>query len=190
MEKINNYDDLIFDNTYSIDDELLWMDEYMPKDMEVTTLSFFQNTVQHWMHEPVLPEEYPALVFQLKQALTGFPVDTFNFCDFSEMMDLDVENGIVRSGRILCMKIAGPLTEIIKYIHTLQFSDATGFVYILQGIWNLNYAAQIEEALHAASFPQIPIIRSLVYEDIMETPVMTLIIKVDPEKKGIDKCNP
>ena len=88
------------------------------------------------------------------------------------------------------MKIAGPLTEIIKYIHTLQFSDATGFVYILQGIWNLNYAAQIEEALHAASFPQMPIIRSLVYEEIMETPVMTLIIKVDPEKKGIDKCNP
>jgi hypothetical protein len=54
----------------------------------------------------------------------------------------------------------------------------------------LNYAAQIEEALHAASFPQIPIIRSLVYEEILETPVMTLIIKVDPEKKGIDKCNP
>ena len=29
MEKINNDDDLIFDNTYSIDDELLWMDEYI-----------------------------------------------------------------------------------------------------------------------------------------------------------------
>ena len=187
MEKINNDDDLIFDNTYSIDDELLWMDEYMPKDMKVTTLSFFQNTIQHWMHEPVLPEEFPALVFQLKQALTGFPVDTFNFCDFSEMMDLDVENGNVRSGRILCMKIAGPLTEIIKYIHNLQFSDATGIIYILQGIWNLTYTAQIEESLRAASYPQIPIIRSLVYEDTLHIPEVTLIIKIDPAEETVSK---
>ena len=173
------FDNFITDNAYSIEDEMLWMDEYIPKDMTVATLSFFQNTIQHWSHEPILPEEYPALVFLLKQPLTGLPVDTFNFSDFTDMMDIDVETGAVRSGKILCMKIAGPIAGIPEYIRDLRFSSATGIVYILQGIWNLTYAAQIEEALRAASYPKIPIIRSLVYEDMLHIPEVTLIIKID-----------
>ena len=183
----DNFDNFISDNAYSIEDEMLWMDEYIPMDMPVMTLSFFQNTIQHWSHEPILPEEYPALVFLMKQPLTGLPVDTFNFSDFTDMMDIDAENGTVRSGKILCMKIAGPIADIPEYIRSLRFSGATCIIYILQGIWNLTYAAQIEEALHAASYPQIPIIRSLVYEDTLHIPEVTLIIKIDPAEETVSK---
>ena len=161
----------------TVEDEMLWMDGYLPENISVTSLSFFQTPIQHWELELVLPEDYPALVYLLKPSLTGFPVDSFNLSDFTDMMGIDAESSTLRSGKILCMKISGPLTGIADYIRKIKFSDVAAAAYILQGIWTLKDAAQIEDALRAATFSQIQIIRALSFEEKMENPVVTLIIK-------------
>ena len=177
MEKFNGFNNSISDAPDSIEDEMLWMDGYLPENISVTSLSFFQTPIQHWELELVLPEDYPALVYLLKPSLTGFPIDSFNLSDFTDMMGIDAESGTLRSGKILCMKISGPLTGIADYIRKIQFSDVAAAAYILQGIWTLKDAAQIEDALRAATFSQIQIIRALSFEEKMENPVVTLIIK-------------
>lgn len=143
MDRFTDFYNSISDTADTIEEEMLWMDEYLPKNMDVASLSFFQNPVQHWELEVVLPEDYPALLYLLKPSLTGFPVDSFNFNDFTDMMGIDAEHGTLRSGKILCMKISGPLSGITDFIRKTHFSGATAVAYILQGIWTLKDAAQI-----------------------------------------------
>lgn len=171
-------------------EDIEWMHEYVPPKFAVNSHSFFGTPISIDRQVLSMPKDFPALVYLLKPALQGSPIDTFTFEDFTECMGINPANGNLSSGELHCWRLSGPSDGIASAIEGLNLSDVSDVVFLMHGRITLKEATQIEKAIRIASHAAISFIRALCFDSRISEIEATLIVRVDPERaaklKNID----
>ena len=160
-------------------EDVEWMHEYVPPKFAVTSRSFFGTPISIDRQVLSMPKDFPALVYLLKPALQGSPIDTFTFDDFVECMGINAASGKLPSGELHCWRLNGPSEGIASAIEGLNLSDVSDVAFLMKGKVTLKEASQIEESIRHASHPDITFIRALCFDSRIREIEATLIVRVD-----------
>ena len=129
-----------------------------------------------------MPKDFSALVHLLKPALTGFPVDTFQFEDFVETMSINPASGRLKSGSLCCWKLVGPVDGILGAIIGLNMSDVSDAAFIMRGRATVPDSKLIEKSIRQASNPNATVLKALAFDSRLTELEVTLIVHIDSDK--------
>ena len=163
-------------------EDVEWMREYVPPKFAVNSHSFFGTPISMDRQVLSMPKDFPALVYLLKPALQGSPIDTFTFEDFVECMGINPASGKLPSGELHCWRLTGPSEGIASAIEGLNLSDVSDVVFVMLGRVTLKEASQIEDAIRKASHMDVSFIRALCFDSRIRDIEATLIVRVDPKR--------
>ena len=181
-------DDAATDSGFTRED-LEWMQEYLPPKVSVSHSSFFGSSVYINRQVLRLPHDFAPMLYMLKPALKGMPIDTFTYDDFISVTGISPATGKMSHGLLKCIKLTGPVDGITATLENANLSDVCASVMLMRGRITLKEAVQVEKAVKKASNSRITFIRSLVFDSRLSNVEVTLFLRVDREIAD-DQRNP
>ena len=163
------------------DEDIAWMEEYLPSKVSIKHSSFFGTPVTMNRQVLNLPHDFAPMLYMLKPALKGMPIDTFTYDDFIATTGVSQTTGKMPRGSLQCLKLTGPVDGIVATIQSQNFSEVCAAVLLMCGRITLKEADQVEKAIKKASHPKIDFIRSLSFDSRIPNVEVTIFLRVDPE---------
>ena len=170
-------------------EDIEWMRDYVPPKIPINVESFFGTPIKASRQVLSMPKDFSALVHLLKPALTGFPVDTFQFEDFVENMAINPASGKVKSGSLCSWKLIGPVEGIIGAIVGLNMSDVSDAAFIMRGRATVPDSKLIEKSIRQASNKNVTLLKALAFDSRLTDLEVTLILHIDAEKAKVQRNN-
>ena len=170
-------------------EDIEWMRDYIPPKIQINVESFFGTPIKMSRQALTMPKDFSALVHLLKPALTGFPVDTFQYEDFVEKMSINPASGRLKNGSLCCWKLVGPVDGILGAIAGLKMSDVSDAAFIMRGRATVPDSKLIEKSIREVSNQNANILKALAFDSRLTELEVTLIVHIDPEKAASQKSN-
>ena len=167
------------------DTDLEWMKDFLPRNIEPCSRSFFGTPVITCRQVLSMPTDYPPLLYLLKPALVGMPIATFTYREFLDAMGIDSLSGRLEKGNIECLQLVGPIEGIVDSIRSRNFAAIDSMAVMMRGRITLTDFDSIEASLFK-SYPRgKPFLRSLIFDSRLEELEITLIMHIVPVNETI-----
>lgn len=179
QKQVNEAETDLHANT-EIDEDISWMDRYVPASMVEKPFMPDDSEVIIRHDEIKLPEEYARMVYLLKPALREANIRKLPMNTFIEVLDIDAASNSLREGQIEYWQFEGAIDAIAALFKKLNFLDACGFVIQPIGNFEIEQTQNMEEILKSVSNANVAMCSPLIYKD---TPDFKLVLLVHKSKR-------
>lgn len=158
-----------------------WLRQYIAPHIHINLHSLNTSaSIQHYCFQ--FPEDFAALIYLIEPALTGRPLDTFNYETFIECTGIHPSTGVLTKGQLECWKFSGSVHHIAKAIKRLNFSDVSDIVFLMEGSFTFSEIEELENTIKKTANSQIGFLHALCHNNSSENINVTLIVRIFPEK--------